>query len=183
MLIDAIEAIRWAWILLRYGTETVVNRYVDWFIKLVRKHAQRIPNVKSLWEDFSWDIAMSMRANETFQLITEDLMSDVTRVTDTMQQPLTKRPRTGKGADSKAKARDTSNVGHRQARDVVTVPRHGLPHHLLGDHGHRARSNGKANNNNSHGPQRPRRLGKPHRHRLSHLLHRHLQRRSTLLHP
>eukprot|EP00439_Symbiodinium_sp_Y106_P007924 s3472_g1.t1 len=102
-----------------YGTETVVNRYVDWFIKLVRKHAQRIPNVKSLWKDFPWDIAMRMRANETFQLITEDLMSDITRVTDTMQQPLTKRPRTVKGADSKAKARDTSNVGRRQARDDV----------------------------------------------------------------
>ena len=26
----------------------MVNRYVDWFIKLVRKHTQRIPNVKSL---------------------------------------------------------------------------------------------------------------------------------------
>ena len=38
MLIDAIEAIRWAWILIKYGTETVINKYVDWFIKLVRKH-------------------------------------------------------------------------------------------------------------------------------------------------
>ena len=65
MLIDAIKAIRWAWILIKYGTETVINKYVDWFIKLVRKHAQRIPNVKRLWEDFSWDIAMRMRASES----------------------------------------------------------------------------------------------------------------------
>ena len=40
MLVDAIEATRWAWILIKYGTETVINKYVDWFIKLstVRTH-------------------------------------------------------------------------------------------------------------------------------------------------
>ena len=85
----------------KYGTETVINRYVDWFVKLVRKHTQRIPNVKSLWEDFSWDIAMRMRASETFQVI----MADIARVTDTMQQPLMKRPRTGKGSDSHYKGK------------------------------------------------------------------------------
>ena len=33
MLIDAIEAIRWAWVLIKHGTETVINKYVDWFTR------------------------------------------------------------------------------------------------------------------------------------------------------
>ena len=48
---------------------------------------------------------MRMRASETFQVITEDLMADITRVTDTVQQPLMKRPRTGKGFDSQHKGK------------------------------------------------------------------------------
>ena len=57
MLIDATQAIRWAWILLKYDSETAINKYVDWFHGLIRKNAQRIPNVKLLCEDFAWDIA------------------------------------------------------------------------------------------------------------------------------
>ena len=45
MLIDATQAIRWAWILLKYASETAINKYVDWFQGLIRKNAQRIPNI------------------------------------------------------------------------------------------------------------------------------------------
>ena len=97
MLHDTIEAIRWAWILLTYGSENSINKYVNWFQGLLRKHAQRVPNVKALWEDFSWDIAMRMRNKETFATVTEDLMADLTKTNEILQQPLTKKPRTGKG--------------------------------------------------------------------------------------
>ncbi|CAE7154262.1 unnamed protein product [Symbiodinium necroappetens] len=51
MLIDATQAIRWAWILLKYDSETAINKYVDWFHGLIRKNAQRtkIPDVLSLY--------------------------------------------------------------------------------------------------------------------------------------
>ena len=87
MLIDATQAIRWAWILLKYDSETAINKYVDWFHGLIRKNAQRIPNVKLLWEDFAWDIAMRMRSTETFTAITEDLMVDIAKVNEILQQP------------------------------------------------------------------------------------------------
>ena len=69
MLIDATQAIRWAWILLKYDSETAINKYVDWFHGLIRQNAQRIHNVKLLWEDFAWDIAMRMRSTETLSAI------------------------------------------------------------------------------------------------------------------
>ena len=100
MLIDATQAIRWAWILLKYDSETAINKYVDWFHGLIRKNAQRIPNVKLLWEDFAWDIAMRMRSAETFTAITEDLMVDIAKVNEILQQPMTKKTRYTKGSDS-----------------------------------------------------------------------------------
>ena len=99
MLIDATQAIRWAWILLKYDSETAINKYVDWFHGLIRKNAQRIPNVKLLWEDFAWDIAMRMRSTETFTAITEDLMVDIAKVNEILQQPMTKKTRYTKGSD------------------------------------------------------------------------------------
>ena len=86
MLIDAIKAIRWAWILIKYGIPRPSSISTSIGSSSSSVNTQRIPNVKSLWEDFSWDIAMRMRASETFQVITEDLMTDITRVTDTMHQ-------------------------------------------------------------------------------------------------
>ena len=93
------QAIRWAWILLKYDSETAINKYVDWFHGLIRKNAQRIPNVKLLWEDFAWDIAMRMRSTETFTAITEDLMVDIAKVNEILQQPMTKKTRYTKGSD------------------------------------------------------------------------------------
>jgi len=99
MLIDATQALRWAWILLKYDSETAINKYVDWFQGLIRKNSYRIPNVKMLWEDFAWDIAMRMRSNETFHVITDELMVDITKVNEILHQPLTKKQRVTKGAD------------------------------------------------------------------------------------
>ena len=45
----------------------------------------------------SWDVAMRMRNKEAFATITEDLMADLTKTNEILQQPLTKKPRTGKG--------------------------------------------------------------------------------------
>ncbi|OLP93918.1 hypothetical protein AK812_SmicGene24117 [Symbiodinium microadriaticum] len=70
MLIDATQAIRWAWILLKYDSETSINKYVDWFQGLIRKTSQR-----------------------TFTAITEDLMVDVAKVNEILHQPLTKKTR------------------------------------------------------------------------------------------
>ncbi|CAE7220070.1 unnamed protein product [Symbiodinium microadriaticum] len=77
MLIDATQAIHWAWILLKYDSETAINKYVDWFHGLIRKNAQRIPNVKLLWEDFAWDIAMRTEIPDVLTLYCIDNLDTV----------------------------------------------------------------------------------------------------------
>ena len=108
---------------------------------------------------------MRMRASETFQVITEDLMTDITRVTDTMQQPLTKRPRTGKGSDSQYKGEgkgyqqrwSSPGQGRRYRSSTWTIPlrRHGA-------RGSRAHHSGR-DNSRRRGLHPLRLLGNPHR--------------------
>ena len=53
MILDAIDSICWAWILLKYGTERRMHRYCEWFKSLTRKNSQRLPQIKILCETFS----------------------------------------------------------------------------------------------------------------------------------
>ena len=112
MLIDANQAIRWAWILLKYDSETAINKSVDWFHGVIRKNAQRIPNGQAPLGRFRLghcQAAMRMRSTETFSAITEDLMVDVAKVNEILQQPLTKKTRYTKGTD-----RTTTSKGNQQ---------------------------------------------------------------------
>ena len=125
MLHDAIEAIRWAWILLKYGSENSINKYVNWSQGLLRKHSQRVQNVQALWEDFLWGIATCVRNKETFATITEELMADLTKTNEILQQPLTKKPRTAKGygQPNAGRSKDTSPSGRHRAKGDGIAPR------------------------------------------------------------
>ena len=93
MILDGVEAVKWAWILIQFGTEKSIIKYCDWFTTLVRKHNTRLAQIKTLWETFSWDIAMRMRQNETFPIITEEIMQDLTTVNDALMQSPKKKQR------------------------------------------------------------------------------------------
>ena len=82
MIQDGIDAVRWAWILIKFGAEKAVNKYCDWWITLVRRNSAKLPQIKTLWESFAWDIAMRMRQTETFNTITDELMADLSTVND-----------------------------------------------------------------------------------------------------
>ena len=94
MIQDGIDAVRWAWILLKFGTEKAVNKYCDWWITLVRRNSAKLPQIKTLWESFAWDIAMRMRQTETFNTITDELMADLSTVNDALMQSPRKKQRT-----------------------------------------------------------------------------------------
>ena len=66
MIIDALDAIQWAWILVQIGTETEITTYIDRFKTLTRRNAHRLPNIKALWDTFAWEIAVHMRTSTTF---------------------------------------------------------------------------------------------------------------------
>ena len=86
MIQNGIDAVRWAWILIKFGTEKAVNKYCDWWITLVRRNSAKLPQIKTLWESFAWDIAMRMRQTETFNTITDELMADLSTVNDALMQ-------------------------------------------------------------------------------------------------
>ena len=93
MILDGIEAVKWAWVLIKFGTEKSIIKYCEWFTTLVRKNNTRLAQIKTLWETFSWDIAMRMRQNETFPIITEEIMQDLTTVNDALMQSPKKKQR------------------------------------------------------------------------------------------
>ena len=94
MIQDGIDAVRWAWILIKFGTEKAVNKYCDWWTTLVRQNSTKLPQIKTLWESFAWDIAIRMRQTETFSTITTDeLMADLSTVNDALVLSLKKKQR------------------------------------------------------------------------------------------
>ena len=129
MILDGIEAVKWAWILIKFGAEKSVIKYCDWFTTLVRKNNTRLAQIKTLWETFAWDIAMRMRQNETFPIITDKIMQDLTTVNDALMCSPPRR--------SSAPTRNNSDGGHQkvnQERARAT----------------RARRRGRASSGNGH---------------------------------
>ena len=47
MIMDGIEAVKWAWILIKIGAEKAVIKYCDWFTTLVRKNNNRLHQIKT----------------------------------------------------------------------------------------------------------------------------------------
>ena len=93
MILDALDAIRWAWILIQISTQEIIDNYIERFIQLTRKNPQRLPNVKEAWDTFSWTIAMRLRNNVTFKQATEEILQDPVTIADILSQPVRKKPR------------------------------------------------------------------------------------------
>ena len=102
MIIDALDAIQWAWILVQIGTETEITTYIDRLKTLTRRNAHRLPNIKALWDTFAWEIAVHMRTSTTFGQITANLLADPIQLADILSQPFTKKQK-GKKGDGKGK--------------------------------------------------------------------------------
>ena len=96
MILDALDAIRWAWILIQISTQEIIDNYIERFIQLTRKNPQRLPNVKEAWDTFSWTIAMRLRNNITFKQATEEILQDPVAIADILSQPVRKKPKSDK---------------------------------------------------------------------------------------
>ena len=105
MILDSLDAIRWAWILIQISNQESIDTYIERFIQLTRKNPQRLANVKEAWDTFSWTIAMQMRNNMTFKQATEEILQDPVTIADILSQPPRKKPKSGKGKDKKGKGK------------------------------------------------------------------------------
>ena len=105
MILDSLEAIRWAWILIQISSQDTIDTYINRFVQLTRKNPQRLPNVKEAWDTFSWNIALEMRNNQTFKQATEEILQDPVTLADILSQPLKKRSKGEKGGKAKGKGK------------------------------------------------------------------------------
>ena len=103
-LMDGVNAIRWAWVLLQLGEEDHVHTFADWFIQKIRARPTKLENMRIFWESAGWRIAMGMRAGQSFGDVTTSVMSDVDLLNEAMSRELPKE--TKPGAPRKRPAQD-----------------------------------------------------------------------------
>ena len=101
MILDSLEAIRWAWILIQISSQDTIDNYINRFVQLTRKNPQRLPNVKEAWDTFSWNIALEMRNNKSFKQATEDPVT----LAGILSQPPKKKAKGDKGGKAKGKGK------------------------------------------------------------------------------
>ena len=93
MILDGLEAIKWAWTLIRLGDEVDINNFIQRFETLTRRHNDRLQQIKAAWNTFSWQIAMQMRGGVTFKQASQDVIQDTVQLTDILTQPSPKKQR------------------------------------------------------------------------------------------
>eukprot|EP00435_Cladocopium_sp_Y103_P048273 s452_g14.t1 len=93
-VMDGINSIRWAWVLLQVGEEDHVHTYADWFIQKVRGRAHKLENMRAFWDAAGWRIAMGMRSGQSFGEVSTEVMSDVDLLNECMSREMPKESKT-----------------------------------------------------------------------------------------
>lgn len=89
-IMDGLQAVTWAYILLEVGEEHHLHAYCDWCIAKARNRPQKLEQFKQWWEAASWRIAMKMRNGSTFGEASAEVMADVDLYNDHMSREVVK---------------------------------------------------------------------------------------------
>ena len=105
-LMDGLNSIRWLYILCEVGSEQSIHSYFDWMIKKSRMRVVQVEQFKVYFEKVSWRVCAQLRANRTWKEATEDIMSDVTALQESLLRepaptPANKRKNTGQEGDGR----------------------------------------------------------------------------------
>ena len=96
--LDCLESIKFAWILVEMASERAVVAHFDWFARQVRSRPAKIDQLRVYWESASWRLAFELRAKNSFQHITEEIMGDTQALQDALNREVQpERPRRRKG--------------------------------------------------------------------------------------
>ena len=87
-IIDGVNSIRWAMILVRWGEERHVHSYADWMIAKARSQPQRGEQFVAYWQWAGWRMAMAMRNGSTFQESAEAIIGDVNKYNEIMAKEI-----------------------------------------------------------------------------------------------
>ena len=91
-VMDGVNSIRWAYILLQLGEEDQIHAWCDWCIAKARARPNKLEQLKAYWEAASWRICMGMRAGKTFGESSAAVMNDVDLFCDYMSKDAPKEP-------------------------------------------------------------------------------------------
>ena len=91
-IMDGIEAVVWAWILLEIGEEHHCQTFGKWCVNKARSRSQKLEQFKQWWDAAGWKIAMRMRAGTTFGEASAEVMADVDLFNDYMSREAPKDP-------------------------------------------------------------------------------------------
>ena len=127
MILDGLEAIKWAWTLIRLGDEVNTNNFIQRFETLTRRHNDRLQQIKAASNTFSWQIAMQMRGGVNLKQASQDVIQDTVQLTT---QPSPKKPRREsspyKGGKGKGKGKQYWRPSHFNRR-YQNQPYHNPP--------------------------------------------------------
>ena len=76
LIIDGATAAGWVWILFQYGSEQSIHKFITWYVHKVRGHPSNLPAMKLLWDKGTWKIMLQMRKQITFDVASEQVMTD-----------------------------------------------------------------------------------------------------------
>lgn len=114
-LLDGVNSVRWAWVLLQLGEEDHVHTFSDWFIQKIRARPNKLENIRIFWESAGWRIAMGMRAGQTFGEISAEVMADVDLLNEAMSKEIPKE--TKPAASKKRPASDEGGPAAQRPRN------------------------------------------------------------------
>ena len=86
-VIDALEALRWAYILLEFGHEFDVCTLFDDFIHKARQRPQQLDSFRSYYESASWKLCRELRVGRTFAEAVSAVREDLHLFQEVMSRP------------------------------------------------------------------------------------------------
>ena len=89
-VLDGINSVRWAWILLQLGEEDHVHTFADWFTQKVRSRPNKLEHIRLFWDAAGWKMALGMRAGRSFGDVSTEVMADVDLFNDAMTRDIPK---------------------------------------------------------------------------------------------
>ena len=105
-IMDGVNSVRWALVLLEIGEESVVHTFCDWYFMKVRSRPQKLEQLRAFWDAAGWKTAMGMKSGKTFGEMTEAIMVDVDLLNECLSKETPKEPPSRPSTTRKRQAPD-----------------------------------------------------------------------------
>ncbi|CAE7232002.1 DNMT3A [Symbiodinium sp. CCMP2456] len=85
-LLDCLQAIHMALVFVEYAPEHELDKYFEWWQRLVRSRPNKIEQLKIHWENTAWRIALALRKSTPFNDVASEIMTDSQSLQETMSK-------------------------------------------------------------------------------------------------